>query len=104
MGVLWLQLLDLHGSGLVAEGSDEGISVAILCDRDGDFGLDDGVDSPDLVCDLPGALEEDGIVNVALFGGAHCDRGERDTGSTCSCVNPKVHIRSPTWPHLRSHQ
>lgn len=66
MGVLGLLGLDLHGGGLVGEGADEGVAVAVLGDGDGDLCLDDGVDAADLVCDLPGALEEEGITDVAF--------------------------------------
>ena len=58
--------LDLHGGSLVGERADEGVTVAILGDGDGDLGLDDGVDTADLVSDLPGALEEEGVADVAL--------------------------------------
>ena len=39
--------LDLHGGGLVGEGPDEAVAVAVFGDGDGDFGLDDGVDAAD---------------------------------------------------------
>lgn len=67
MGVLGLLGLDLHGRSLVGERADEGVTVAILLDGDGDFGLDDSVDTADLVRDLPGALEEEGVAYVALY-------------------------------------
>lgn len=49
VGVLGLLGLDLHGGGLVGEGADEGVAVAILGDSDRYFRLDDGVDAADLV-------------------------------------------------------
>lgn len=67
VGIGWLLRLHFHGSGLVREGTDEGIPVAKLGDGDGDLGLDDGVDATDLVGDLPCALEEDGVSDVAFL-------------------------------------
>lgn len=67
--VFRLLRLDLHGCRLVAKGSDEAVSVAKLLDGDGDLGLDDGVDTADLVGDLPCALEEEGVADVALYVG-----------------------------------
>lgn len=69
VGIVRLFLIDLHGGRLVGEGADEAVPVAILCLGDGDLCLDDGVDSADLVCDLPGALEEDRRRDVSLVGG-----------------------------------
>ena len=67
VGIGWLLRLHFHGSGLVREGADEGIPVAKLGDGDGHFGLDDGVDATDLVGNLPCALEEDGVSDVAFL-------------------------------------
>jgi len=69
MGICGFLLLDFHGGGLVAERTDKGVPVAILCDGDWDLGLDDGVDTADLVCDLPGALEEKRVADVAFVRG-----------------------------------
>lgn len=66
VGVRGLLRLDLHRCGLVRERADEGVAVAILGDGDGDLGLDHGVDTADLVGDLPCALEEEGVADVAL--------------------------------------
>jgi hypothetical protein len=76
MSVCWFLCLDFHGCGLVREGPDEAVSVAIFCNGDRDFCLDDGVDTADLVSDLPGALEKEGVVDVALELW-HGDGGER---------------------------
>ena len=69
VGIVRLFLIDLHGGSLVGEGADEAVPVAILCLGDGDLCLDNGIDSADLVCDLPGALEEDRRRHVSLVGG-----------------------------------
>ena len=66
VGILWLLRFNLHRGGFVAERADEAIAVAILGDGDGDLRLDDGIDSTNFVGDLPGALEEEGIPDVAL--------------------------------------
>jgi len=67
VGIGWLLRLHFHGGGLVRKGADEGIPVAKLGDGDGHFGLDDGVDATNLVGDLPCALEEDGVSDVAFL-------------------------------------
>jgi hypothetical protein len=67
VGIGWLLRLHLHGGGFVREWADEGIPVAKLGDGDGDLGLDDGVDTADLVCDLPCALEKNGFPDVAFL-------------------------------------
>lgn len=72
VGIVGLFLIDLHGGSLVGKGADEAVPVAILCLGDGDLCLDDGVDSANLICDLPGALEEDRRRDVSLVGG-HLD-------------------------------
>ena len=71
--------LDLHWRGLVGERADECVAIAIFGDGDGDFGLDDGVDTANLVGDLPSALEEEGIANVAL----NLRHGSRLRGVVC---------------------
>ena len=58
--------LNFRRGSLVAEGPNQAISVAIFLHCDGDFGLDDGVDASDLICDLPGALEEQRVAHVTL--------------------------------------
>lgn len=58
---------DLHRRSLVGERANEAVAVAILRDGDRNLGLDYGVDATDLVRNLPGALEEKRVVNVALF-------------------------------------
>jgi hypothetical protein len=67
MWICWLLLFDLHRSRLVAERSDEAVSIAILSDRDRHLGLDDRVDPSDLVSDLPGALEQQRLAHVSRF-------------------------------------
>lgn len=67
MRVGWFLLLNLHRGCLVAERTDEAVAVTILGHGDWYLGLDNGVDAPDLVCDLPRALEEEGVSNVAFY-------------------------------------
>ncbi len=79
MGIGGLLSLDLHGSGLVAERADETVSVTIFGDSDGDFCFYDCVDTADLVGDLPGALKQERVANVALGLGHGCrDEMKRD--------------------------
>ena len=58
--------LDLHWRGLVGERADKCVAIAIFRDGDRDFGLDNGVDTANLVGDLPSTLEEEGIASIAL--------------------------------------
>jgi len=64
-----LLCFDFHGGGLVGQRPNETVSIAILGDSHWDLGLDDGIDTSNLVGNLPGALEEEGVVYVALFVG-----------------------------------
>lgn len=66
MLVCRLLCLDLHGGCLVRQRADQTVSVPKLRYSDGDLCLDDGVDTADLVCNLPGAFEEDGIADIAF--------------------------------------
>ena len=84
--VRWLDLLDLHGGGLVGEWADKTISIAKLRDGDGDFCFDDCVDPADLVGNLPSALEEEGVgditgggrrMGVLLGRGRHGEKSEK---------------------------
>ncbi len=56
-GVFRLDRLHLHRCRLVRKGTDERVALAILLVSDGGLGLDDGVDTPDLVSDFPCCLE-----------------------------------------------
>jgi hypothetical protein len=60
---LRVHLFNLHRGCLVGQGSNEGVPVPKLLACHGSLGFDDGVDSSDLVCDLPRALEQQGIVD-----------------------------------------
>lgn len=62
-------LIDLHWGCLVGERADEAVPVTIFCEGDGDLCFNDGVDSSDLICDLPSALEEDRGRNVSFVVG-----------------------------------
>lgn len=66
-GIGGLLRLDLHGGGFVHQRADEGVSITILCDGDGDLGFYDGVDASDLVGDLPSTFEEKMVLHVALW-------------------------------------
>ena len=48
---------------------DGSLPVSIFLDGYRNLGLDDGVDTTDLVCDLPSALEEQRVVDRSN----HCD-------------------------------
>jgi len=81
----WLDLLDLHGGGLVGERADKTVSVAKFGDGDRDFCFDDGVDAANFVGNLPGAFEEEGIGDIAggerregvTLGGRHRVKSEK---------------------------
>lgn len=60
---------DFHRRGLVAQGSDEGVSTPIFSHGDGGFGLDDGVDTSDLVGDFPSDFKEKRVVDRSRGGG-----------------------------------
>jgi hypothetical protein len=85
MRVLRLLRLDFHRRGLVGERADEAVAVAELLHGDGHLGLDDGVDTADLVGYLPGAFEQKRVAHVALCGFRHIGRkrwwGYRKNGS-----------------------
>jgi hypothetical protein len=67
MRIGWFLCLHLHGSRFVRERADESVPVTKLGDGDWYFGFYDGVDTADLVCDLPSAFEEDWVTDIALI-------------------------------------
>ena len=72
-GVRWFLWLDLHRGRLVGERADEAVSVSVFRDSDRNLCLDDGVDSAYFVSDLPCALKQQRVANVASWLG-HTDR------------------------------
>lgn len=65
-------VLHLHRRRLVAQRPDQRVPTPILGDGDGSLGLDDGVDTSDLVGYLPGDFEQERVVyRTRSRGGGH---------------------------------
>jgi hypothetical protein len=65
-------VLHFHRRRLVAQRPDQRVPTPILGDGDGSLGLDDGVDTSDLVGYLPGDFEEERVVyRTRSRGGGH---------------------------------
>ena len=74
-GIFWFFWLYLHRRGLVRERADEAVSVSVFRHCNGDLCLDDGVDTAYFVGDLPCALEQQRVANIAS-GLGHVSRSE----------------------------
>jgi hypothetical protein len=78
-GIFRFLWLDFHWRGLVRERTDEAVSVSVFRDRDWNLCLDDGVDSTNFVGDLPRALEQQRVANIASWMG-HLGRSQDGEG------------------------